>query len=155
MPSRTKNARYKKLRRYRDSLIFETNKLKAEVRNMKSRMREAYHAVRRNNLLRATALLDESSHRHGEMGELPKEQHVLNEALRELELVYNFLETERDFTQEIVEAIRKNDLLRTRALAEQHTEEALEHSRALTNWRHEYGYYASMDKLITKEMDGE
>lgn len=149
MPSRTKNARYKKLRRYRDKLIFENNKLKAELREIHFRAIAARRAMIDGDTLRASALLSGAF-----PDSLPKGEQVLNEAVREIELVYELLATERNYTEEIMEAIRKNDLLRARALTELHTDAKYDRDQQLRAWRRECGYHASMD-VMTGEWNDE
>jgi hypothetical protein len=83
-----------------------------------------------------------------------KEVVGLNDAITELTFVYRLLAMERDYTLEIDKALRTNDLLRARALVEQHQEEQNKHDNLLQSWGAEHGFVRHLKGQWKKSLEG-
>lgn len=146
-----RNKTVAKLRKYRDQLIAYNVDLEHEIRMRDSGFREIRRALADDDKLRAFALanvynaLDE--------GFLSEVEVTMNEAVRELTLVYRLLITEREFTSQTAEAIRVNDWLRARALAEEHMTSSVRRDELLKDWTKEKGLKATIERF--KELNHE
>lgn len=149
---RTKNKKLRKLREYRDKLLARTSDLEAKIRDRDSRLAEIRYALQQENSLRAYAL--SSPHSDPYEDSEWKEVVGLNDAITELTFVYRLLAMERDYTLEIDKALRANDLLRARALVEQHQEEQNKHDNLLQSWGAEHGFVRHLKGQWKKSLEG-
>lgn len=148
---RVKNKKLRKLREYRDKLLAKITDLESGVRERDARMIEIREAIASDNTLRAYAL----SSPFGCSDDADWKKAIsLNDAVTELTFIYRLLAMERDFTLEVDKAIKANDLLRARALVEQHQYDQIKHDNLLQSWGEVSGFVRHLRNQLDESLEG-
>lgn len=145
---RIKNKKVRKLRLYRDKLLVAKTTQEGEVRLLKETLRQIRKALQKEDTLRAYALASDDQ---VDIDPAIQEYLTLNEATKELTLVYRFLSVERKFTEEVHVAANHRDYLRVAAICADHKHEFTAHDRMLNEWSRDHGF----TRTLKKEMEDE
>lgn len=140
-----RNKKLMKLRAYRDKLIADNVNLQSRIREDEMRFFSVRKALSKDDALRAYAI---ASSDIKDSDAPPLEFIEKNEAIAELTLVYKLLSIERNYTHEMITAVRLRDLLRIAALTADHIAEADAHDKMLSTWSKDHGFTKSFRDQI-------
>ena len=129
--AQTRNKKVAKLRGYRDKLILKTVDLEGKIRHLSEILRVIRKALQGEDTLRAYALASDPECIEGWDFNSFNDK---NELAKELTLVYKFLITEREFSDQIGKAAAQRDYLRVAALAAEHRIAAHNRDDMLSTW---------------------
>ena len=131
--ARTRNKKILKLRKYRDKLLVLLSEKEKVLREQQELFSMIRMALTKDEHLRAYTLAqgdddpDLQGFRH------------LNNIIKELVIVIRYLAVERTYTQQLDDAVDKNDWLRAKALCSQHKEETKSHDLILSEMEYRRG----------------
>lgn len=145
-----RNKKVLKLRAYRDKLIARCTGLEADIRRGAEVFRLICVALKDNDTLRAYTLASGNID-HEDLSS--PEFHDPAELAKELTLVYRMLSVERNYTEQLQQAVNRRDYLRCAALAADHQAESRAHDRMLSEWSQNHGIKKCTGGLFDEDVE--